>query len=73
MKLNLDFVPHVIVYIQFRETGEHYFNEVWGDKNIFDYCKNLIISLMEKQTGFFCAQRGMGKYQIIPGFMDTNG
>lgn len=73
MKLNLEFVPDVIVYIEFRENGDHYFNEVWGDKNIFEYCKNLIISLMDKKTGFFCTKKGMGKYQIIPGFMDSVG
>lgn len=69
MKIELDFVPNVIIYACFF-NGSHHFDRVWGDKNVLEYGKDYIKALLPKENCFFFAEKGLGKYQVILGKID---
>ena len=64
--IELDFVPDVIINFTFDLQGR-YFLHIWGEDKIYEYYKYFILSLMDNKSGFFFAQKGLGKYKIISG------
>ena len=70
MKIELDFVPDVIVHIRF-ERFDSVIIKVWGDEKIYEYAKEYIHSLMDSQDGFFLTRKGLGVFKIISTF-DTS-
>jgi len=71
MNIELGFVPDIIIYFQFI-NGNPWVHNIWGDRNIYEYGREYITSLMKDNSGFFFSQKGLGKYQIIPGNMTND-
>ena len=66
MKIELDFIPDVIVHIRFERSDFVNVNvNVWGDEKIYEYAKEHIHSLMDFQDGFFMTRKGLGVFKII--------
>lgn len=68
MNINLDFVPDVVIYACFA-NGCHHFDKIWGDRNVLDYAREYIISLLPDESCFFFGKKGLGDYKIILGNM----
>jgi len=70
MKIELDFVPDIIIYFRAPYKGEmhpyHIMERMWGNKSIYENCSKYIESLLPPNVDCWIAlQKGTLEYKII--------